>query len=73
MGERVFDGDVQCQHVGDECNVVEVLGVGNAQAAHAVCVLPLLEVLVEGSAPPVALIAAYFALVPEEVVKRVRI
>mmetsp|Transcript_59684 Transcript_59684/g.104974 ORF Transcript_59684/g.104974 Transcript_59684/m.104974 type:complete len:223 (-) Transcript_59684:896-1564(-) len=49
--------------IRDERNVVEVLRVRDAEAAHAVCVLPLLEVLVEGASAPVAVISADLALV----------
>ena len=52
-GEGVIDG-------GD---IFEVDGVGNFEAFHAVGVPPLLEVHLEGSSAPVAVVSANLALV----------
>ena len=51
----------QCITYGGD--VFEVDGVGYFKALHAVAVPPLLEVLLEGPSPPVAIVPAYLALV----------
>ena len=48
----------------DEGDIVEVLGVGDLEAAHAVRVPPLLEMPVERAAAPIRHVAADLALVP---------
>ena len=54
---------VQGQRVVDGGDVLEVDGVGDLEAFHAVGVAPLLEVHLEGPAAPVAVVAADLALV----------
>ena len=53
---------VQFEGMLDLCHVLEVDSVGDAEALHLVGVTPLLKVLLEGAAAPVARSSADFAL-----------
>jgi hypothetical protein len=54
---------VESQGVVDGCYIFEVDGVGDFKAFHAVGVSPLLKMHLESPATPIAVIAAYLALV----------
>mmetsp|Transcript_13310 Transcript_13310/g.38709 ORF Transcript_13310/g.38709 Transcript_13310/m.38709 type:complete len:420 (-) Transcript_13310:287-1546(-) len=61
--DRVLELLVEVDRILDESDVMEVLRVRDAKAAHAVGMSPLLEVPIEGPSAPVRLVAADFAFV----------
>ena len=67
---------MESQCITNSGDVFEVDGVGYFEALHAVAVPPLLEVLLEGPPPPVAIVPTYLALVldaqPMQLVQPVR-
>lgn len=45
----------------DRCDLMEIFGIWNAQAAHAMLMSPLFEVSLKGSPTPVTVIPTYLA------------
>lgn len=54
---------MESQGIVDGCDVLEMDCVGNFEAFHSVSVPPFLEVHLEGTATPIAVVTAYLTLV----------